>query len=101
MYDHYRAFSGIVLNSWELNNKSHLISSVRGQALHAHAGCPSGTILFSPEFDRLSINDIQRVVLACPARYFAFDKVTLRVAEVSKERWLELFRTHPGMTFLP
>lgn len=75
MYDGYRAFRGVVLNSWELGSKLHLVNSLRGQVVHTRAPCPSSEVLF--------------------------DKSSLRVVETTKERWLELVKAHPGMTFLP
>jgi hypothetical protein len=101
VYDRYRAFHGVILNSWELSNKTHLVASLRGQVVHARADCPSVNTIASPDFERLPLLELHKIVLACPAKYFAFDKTTLRISEVTQGRWLELVANEPGMIFLP
>jgi hypothetical protein len=85
-YDHYRSFDGVVLNSWELNSKLHLVSSLRGQVVHARAACPSRDVLLAPGFEELSLKEMQRITLNCPAKYFVFDKATFRVREVARSQ---------------
>jgi hypothetical protein len=101
MYDHYRGFHGIVLNSWELESRTHLISSLRGQSIHTRAACPSPEIVTSPRFNAAPLLEVQQIALDCPAKYFAVDKSTLRVREVTRERWRELVKAHSGMVFMP
>jgi len=101
MYDHYRGFHGIVLNSWELENRTHLISSLRGQSIHTGAACPTPEAVTSARFNAAPLLEVQELALDCPAKYFEFDKSTFRVREVTRERWLELVKANSGMVFMP
>lgn len=99
----YDKFDGVILNSWEFGDVSYLPHSIRGQVANVKSSCPSVEDISVPDFMEVygNLQALHDLIFKCPVRFFAFDRKSLTIRQVTKNEWFELFEDEPGMLRMP